>query len=162
MEFTKQIIINASADKVWAIAGRDFANVGKWATAVSHSVANDKLASVNGSEVGGRFCKTDFGTASEEFTAYDDDKKTYSFKGVFDSKMFNDVISSMEVISIDANTTKVEITPSLKLTLLGILMYPMIRMKISKVTDEILDDLKYYVENGKPSARKLASQKNNS
>lgn len=159
MKFVKDITINASADKVWEVAGRDFANIGKWATAVSHSTVNDKLASVNGSPVGGRLCETSFGTASEEFTAYDDDKKSFSFKGVFESKMFNDVTSSMEVKSIDNNTTKVEITPALKLTFLGTLMYPIIRMQISKVTDEVLDDLKYYVENGKPSPRKLASQK---
>lgn len=159
MKFSKQISINASAEKVWNIAGRDFANIGKWATAVSSSVVNDKLASVNGSKVGGRLCETGFGTASEEFTAYDDDKKSYSFKGVFDSKMFNDVTSSMKVTAIDVNTAKVEITPALKLTLLGTIMYPMIRMQISKVTDEVLEDLKYYVENGKPSPKKLASQK---
>lgn len=158
MKFSKQITINASADKVWDVAGRDFANIGIWATAVSHSEANDKLASVNGSAVGGRLCKTAFGTASEEFTAYDDANKTYSFKGVFDSKMFNNVTSSMAVTSIDANTTKVEIIPALELTFFGVLMYPMIRMKISKVTDEVLDDLKYYVENDKPSPRKIASQ----
>ena len=158
MNFTKQIIINAPAEKVWAVAGRDFAKIGVWATAVSHSVANDKLTSVNGSAVGGRLCETAFGTASEEFTAYDDAKKTYSFKGVFDSKMFNDVTSNMEVTSIDDNTAKVEITPALELTLTGVLMYPMIRMQLSKVTDEVLEDLKYYVENGKPSPRKIASQ----
>jgi len=160
MNFTKQITINASADKVWNVAGRDFAKIGDWATAVSHSTANDKLASVNGSAVGGRLCETAFGTASEEFTAYDDAKKTYSFKGVFDSKMFNNVTSSMAVTSIDDHTTKVEIIPALELTLFGTIMYPMIRMQISKVTDEVLDDLKYYVENDKPSPRKIASQKN--
>lgn len=158
MKFVKHITIDATADKVWKVAGRDFASIGKWATAVSHSTINDKLASVNGSPVGGRFCETSFGTASEEFTAFNDDKKTYSFKGVFKSKMFNDVTSSMKVKSIDAKTTRVEITPALKLTFLGTLMYPLIRMQISKVTDEILDDLKYYVENGKPSPRKLASK----
>lgn len=159
MKFTKQITINASADQIWNIAGRDFAKIGDWATAVSSSTANDKLDSVNGSVVGGRLCETAFGTASEEFTEYDDAKKTYSFKGVFDSKMFNNVTSSMAVTSIDDHSAKVEIIPALELTLLGVLMYPMIRMQISKVTDEVLDDLKYYVENGKPSPRKLASQK---
>ena len=159
MKFSKEIIINAPADKVWEVAGRDFANIGNWATAVSHSEANNKLPTVNGSEVGGRICKTAFGTASEEFTAYDDAQKTYSFKGVFDSKMFNDVTSSMKVTTTEDNQTKVEITPALELTFLGTLMYPMIRMQLSKVTDEVLDDLKYYVENGKPSPRKIASQK---
>ena len=159
MKFSKQITIAASADKVWEIAGRDFANIGVWATAVSHSVVNDKLASVNDSPVGGRLCETSFGTASEEFTAYDDAEKTYSFKGVFDSKMLQSVINTTQLVSIDENTTEVRITPDIELSFIGTLMSPMIRMQLGKLTDEILDDLKYYVENGKPSPRKLASQK---
>jgi len=38
-------------------------------------------------------------------------------------------------------------------------MYPMIRVMLGKAVDVILDDLKYYVENGKPSPKKLASQR---
>lgn len=159
MKFSKQITINAPADKVWQIAGRDFATIGEWATAVSHSEANTELPTVNSSHVGGRTCTTSFGKASEEFTAYNDEERSYSFKGVFKSKMFNKVTSSMKVDEVDENTTLVKITPALELTWLGTLMYPLIRMQISKVTDEILDDLKYFVENGTPSPKKLASQK---
>jgi len=159
MKFTKQVSVNASAEKVWGIAGRDFANIGVWSTAVSHSVADDKLACVNNSPVGGRVCDTSFGKISEEFTAYDDDKKTFSFKGVIDSKMFKSLTNTMELTSIDANTTEVKITPEVELSFIGTLMSPMIKMQLSKAIDQLLDDLKYYVENGKPSPKKLASQK---
>ena len=37
-------------------------------------------------------------------------------------------------------------------------MSPMIKMKLNKLTDQLLDDLKYYVENEKPSPEKLAAQ----
>jgi len=158
MQFSKTIIINAPAEKVWNVYGRDFANVGFWATAVSHSVANDQLPKVNNSPVGGRLCQTIFGQISEEFTAYDDDKRSFSFKGVFVSKMFKSVVNTSELTSVDENTTEVKITPNIQLTFIGMLMYPMIRMNLSKSLNEILDDLKYYVENGKPSPRKLASQ----
>ncbi len=158
MKFSKQITVNASAEKVWDILGRDFANISVWSTAVSHSIANDKLASVNNSPVGGRFCDTSFGKISEEFTAYDDAKKTFSFKGVFDSRMFKSVINTSGLTSIDENTTEVSFGPNIELSFIGTLMYPMIRMMLSKAVDVILDDLKYYVENGKPSPRKLAAQ----
>ena len=158
MNFTKQISINASADKVWDVLGRDFANMGVWATPVTHSVANNEIAKVNNSPVGGRVCETSVGKISEEFIAYDDEKKTYSFRGVFDSKMFKSVISSAQVTSVNENTAIAKITPDIKLSFIGILMYPMIKMQLSKLIDQILDDLKYYVENGKPSPIKLASQ----
>ena len=159
MKFSKQITVNASAGKVWDILGRDFANIGVWATSVSHSVANNELAKVNNSPVGGRVCETSFGKISEEFTAYDDDNRTFSFKGVFDSKMFKSVINTSGLTSIDENTTEVSFGPNVELSFIGTLMYPMIRMMLGKAIDVILDDLKYYVENGKPSPKKLASQK---
>jgi len=158
MNFTKQISVNAPAEKVWDVFGRDFANIGMWATSVSNSATNNELPSVNGSPVGGRVCDTSFGKISEEFTAYDDDKKTFSFKGVFISKMFESVTNSAELQSVDENTTIVKITPEIKLTFIGTMMSPLIKMQLSKAIDEILDDLKYYVENGKPSPKKLASQ----
>ena len=158
MEFTKQIIVNASAEKVWDVLGKDFANIGVWSTAVAHSSVNNEAARVNNSPVGGRVCDTVFGKVSEEFTAYDDEKKSLSFKGVIKSKMFKSLISTNEVTSIDENTAEVKITPHVELTFIGTLMSPMIKMQLSKTLDQVLDDLKYYVENGKPSPAKLAAQ----
>ena len=158
MKFSKQITINASAEKVWDVLGRDFVNIGTWATSVPHSAVNNEAARVNNSPVGGRVCNTDFGDVSEEFTAYDDDKKSLSFRGVFDSKMFKNLISTNDVVSVDENTAEVKITPNVELTFIGTLMYPMIKMQLNKAIDQILDDLKYYVENGKPSPAKLVSQ----
>jgi len=159
MKFTKQVTINAPADKVWEVLARDFADTGTWATAVSSSVAHKDVAPVNNSHVGGRVCQTDFGEVNEDFTAYDDQNKTFSYKGDIKSKILKNVTNSAEVISQDENTTLVKITPEIGLSFIGMFMAPMLKMKLSKLTDEVLDDLKYYVENGKPSPRKLASQK---
>lgn len=159
MKFSKQVTINAPAQKVWDVLGRDFANIGVWSRSVAHSAPNAEAARVNNSPVGGRVCNTSFGDVSEEFTAYDDDKMSLSFKGVFDSKMFKSLISTNELTQVDENTTTVMITPQIELTFIGTLMSPMIKMQLNKVINQILDDLKYYVENGKPSPEKLASQK---
>jgi len=158
MKFTKQISINAPAEKVWGVLGRDFANIGVWSTSVAHSTVNDKVAKVNNSPVGGRVCNTIFGEVSEEFTAYDDQKMSLSFKGVIASKVFSSLISTNEVEAKDENTTIVKITPDVELTIIGKLISPLIKMQLSKTLDQVLDDLKYFVENGKPSPAKIASQ----
>ena len=75
--------------------------------------------------------------------------------------MFKNVTNSAALTSKGENSTVVELTPEIELTFLGTLMYPMIRMMLSRAIDQILDDLKYYVENGKPSASKIAAQKKN-
>lgn len=158
MNFSKQITVNVPANKVWDITGHDFANIGEWATAVSHSEAIDKLPSVNNSPVGGRLCDTTLGQVSEEFTSYDEAKKTFSFKGVFDSVMFKSIVNTTKVTKIDDNTSEVKISPAIELSMLGTIMSPMIKMKLNKTIDELLNDLKYYAEHGKPSPTKIASQ----
>jgi hypothetical protein len=158
MKFSKTITISAPAGKVWDVLGRDFANVGTWATGVTHSAPNVKAEKVNGSHVGGRICQTDFGEAYEDFTSYDDENMTFSFKGVFKSKMFNNVINSAKVTSIDANTAEVSITPEIKLSFLGTIMSPLIRMQFGKAIDVVIEDLKYFVENGEPSPTKVTYQ----
>ncbi len=157
MKFSKQIIVNAPAEKVWGVLGRDFANVGNWATLVSHSEVNTEAPVVNNSPVGGRLCSTSIGKISEEFTAYDDQNMSFSFKGVITSKLFSNLISSNKVTAIDDNTSEVTVTPNVELTFLGTMMFPLIKLQLSKAVSGALDDLKYYVENGKPSPAKLAA-----
>jgi len=159
MKFSKEITINAPAKKVWDILGHKFADVGQWSSLVSQSVINNDAKKVNNSPVGGRFCETSIGKISEEFTAYDEKGMTFSFKGVITSKVFSNVISSNAVTAIDENTSKVTVTPSVDLKVIGILMYPLIKMNLSKLIKQGLMDLKYFAENDKPSPEKLASQK---
>jgi len=159
MKFSREVVINAPAEKVWEVYGRGFAKIGEWATGVSHSVAIDELPSVNNSPVGGRICTTTFGKVSEEFTAYDDVKKTLSFNGVFRSKMFKSVVNSSEITAKDENTSTVKVTSDIELTFLGFIMSPFIRMQLNKTINQIFSDLQYYVENGKPSPSKLAAMK---
>ncbi|MFT5723247.1 MAG: hypothetical protein ACI9JN_000356 [Bacteroidia bacterium] len=40
---------------------------------------------------------------------------------------------------------------------LGYILAPIVKMKLSKVGDELLEELKYYVENGKPHPRKTSN-----
>ena len=159
MKFSKDITINASAEKVWDILAHQFVDVGVWARSVPKSEVNHTPPKVNGSPVGGRLCDTSIGHISEEFTAYDEEGMTFSFKGVITSKMFTSVISTNAVTSIDEKTSKVTVTPAIDLTFLGKLMSPMIRMNLNKTINGVLDDLKYFAENDKPSPEKLKAQK---
>jgi len=159
MQFSKDITINAPAEKVWDILGHKFADVGAWARSIPKSVENHDAPKVNGSPVGGRLCDTSIGHISEEFTEYDEEGMRLSFKGVITSKMFDSVISTNLVTPIDEKTSKVTVTPTIDLTILGKLMYPLIRMNLSKTINGVLLDLKYFAENDKPSPEKLKTQK---
>ena len=157
MKFSKDITINAPAEKVWDILGHKFTDVHQWARSIPHSTVNPHAERVNGSPVGGRLCDTSIGNISEEFTAHDEEGMTFSFKGVIKSVMFTRVVSSNKVVSVDADTSKVIVTPQIDLTLLGKLMYPLIKLNLNKTVNEVLADLKYFAENDKPSPEKLAA-----
>jgi len=159
MKFSKDITINAPAKKVWDILGHKFADVGQWSSLVSQSTVNNDASKVNNSPVGGRLCETSIGKIFEDFTAYDEKGMTFSFKGVITSKIFSNVISTNAVTAIDENTSKVTVTPNVDLKVLGILMYPLIKMNLGKLIKQGLMDLKYFAENDKISPEKLASQK---
>ncbi|PCI90160.1 hypothetical protein COB18_01850 [Candidatus Kaiserbacteria bacterium] len=160
MKFSKEITINAPAEKVWDILAHKFTEVGSWARSIPHSVVNNEAQKVNNSPVGGRVCETSIGHISEEFIDYNEEGMTFSFKGVITSIMFSNVISTNTVEVIDENTSKVTVTPSIDLKVLGLLMYPLIRMSLSKTINEVLIDLKYFAENDRPSPEKLATQNN--
>jgi len=159
MKFSKDITINVPAEKVWDILGHQFTDVGKWSRLVSQSVINNDAPKVNNSPVGGRLCETSIGKISEEFTAYDEEGMTFSFKGVITSKVFSNVISTNTVTAIDENTSKVTVTPNIDLKVIGIIMYPLIKVNLGKLIKQGLIDLKYFAENDKPSPEKLATQK---
>jgi hypothetical protein len=40
---------------------------------------------------------------------------------------------------------------------IGVILSPIVKIKLGKVGDEMLDDFKYYVENDKPHPRKLTA-----
>ena len=159
MKFSKDIVINAPAEKVWDILAHKFTDVGQWSRSISQSTINNDAPKVNNSPVGGRLCDTSIGKISEEFTAYDEEGMTFSFKGVITSKLFSNVISTNTVSVIDDNSSKVTVSPEIDLKTLGMAMYPLIKMNLSKTIKGVLIDLKYFAENDKPSPEKLATQK---
>ena len=160
MKFSKEITINVPADKLWGILAHNFTDVGTWARSISKSVVNEDSEIVNNSPVGGRICDTSIGHIKEEFVTYDEAGMTYSFKGEITSIMLSDVISTNTVVAIDENTSKVIVTPSVDLKILGFVLYPLIRMNLSKTINEVLLDLKYFAENDAPSPEKQATQNN--
>ncbi|MFT7614591.1 MAG: hypothetical protein ACI9J3_003573 [Parvicellaceae bacterium] len=159
MKFSKEVTINAPAEKVWDIVGHNFADIGKYDGLVSSSVINHDLPKLNGSPYGGRVCESSFGTINEKFIEYDEGGMTFSFQGDIKSPVFSNVINTVAVIAVNETTSKIIATPNVDLTFLGKVMFPLIRLSLGSAVGNGLLDLKYFAENDKVSPRKLASQK---
>jgi hypothetical protein len=157
-QLTKQIMIHAPADDVWAVLAREFAQIGHWATGVLESSAVRSAAKPDGAKMAGRECAIDgFGTTYEIFAHYDEQGMTmgYTVRGELPSPL-SSAFNHWTVRAAGANQTLVEVRPEIELASWpGAIMAPVMRLTFGRTMGILLDDLKYYVEQRRPSPRKL-------
>ena len=152
MELTKQVTINASAEKVWKIVGDDFNDVSEWASPVLESHANPNLPP--GEK--GRVCQVKgAGEVVENVYEYDDEQRELAFtleggKFPFFMRRIENVWrvepkgDNQSVAEIGVNIT---LMPVFKQLLSGRL-----KTALSKQADGFLGELKYFAENDRPKA----------
>jgi Polyketide cyclase / dehydrase and lipid transport len=85
MNFSSHIIINAPAETVWDIVGRQFDRIGEWATAIpaSAAVPQDAPGEPTVAPVAGRVCDTGIRMlpqATEMIIAYSDRDRTLTYQ----------------------------------------------------------------------------------
>lgn len=157
MKINKSIIINAPITKVWKILAEDFDKASEWMSAVPDSY---HLSDNSGAE--GRVCHLSDNPeglrAKEIITLYDADNYRIKFDvnpegaGIFPINK-NQVDVSLK--SLGVNKTKVSWISDVDLKTLGKVMSPLLKVGLNKSFADVLDDLKYFVENNTPHPRKL-------
>lgn len=158
---TQEIIVNTNIDKAWQVLGPEFADAYKWATSVKHSKANN-AESVNGSTCSERGCDVSgFGSIKEKILEYSETDHVLSYQ----------VTEGMPgMVSYMTNYWKLSETPDGKTKLvmkmemktkgfLGSMMKGMMKKKMTKLSKEVIEEFKYYVEKGVPHPRKVKSTK---
>ncbi|MEM7035198.1 MAG: SRPBCC family protein [Chloroflexota bacterium] len=147
MEFEKTATVNSSADKVWNIVGNNFNEISAWASPVLDSHANPDVP-----EGGGRICNVKgAGQVVETIYHYDDQARELGF--ILEGEkipFFMKKIDSQWSVK-PAGDDQSEVTVRAKVTLMPVfsqLMSGMLRNQMGKQAQGIIDDLKYYVENG--------------
>ncbi|MBS1966574.1 MAG: SRPBCC family protein [Chloroflexi bacterium SZAS-1] len=162
MHFAEQITIDAPATKVWRILAHEFDQVGRWASAipVSH-VAADQPAPA-GAVVGGRVCATvvpGFRAVHEHFISYDEAGMRFSYAAADGRPRFvAQAINSWSVQPISSERCTVQARAVLEISaLLGILLAPLLRYQLRRVSARSFEELKYYAEHDQPHPRKRAA-----
>ena len=157
----KEISINKSIEAAWQVLGHEFAQADQWASSVKHSEARDSKK-FNGSSCSERGCDIPgMGSIKEKLLKYSDTEHILSYQ-------VHEGMPSM--VKFMSNTWQLHQTgtSSCKLTmkmemetggLMGVIMKPMMKMQMSGMAGKIVEDFKYYVENGKPHPRKLKAMK---
>ena len=167
VKFTKKAIVNADADKVWAIFAHGFNDAYKWMASVNHSFAKNNGESFEGCQSDGRVCELSPDgkgiKASEQFLAYSEENKTATIRIDFlDAPSFFPVkFNTLEFSLKEIDGGKSEMTWKFcsNIKLLGFVLWPLLRLGFGKFIEDIMEELKFYVETGNPHPRKIKAMK---
>jgi len=163
MKTTKKIIINASSDAIWQVFAHDFDNAHIWMASVPNSFGANNGKQYEGATSKGRICELDTKPngvrVKESFLAYDEKTKFCSVLVEFQNTPFgfplvqNIADFELEEKSSDECIVTFSVTSTLKP--FAYLIYPIIKLGFPFFVQQIVEELKFYVEEGKPHPRKI-------
>lgn len=163
LQMKGQIIINASAQKVWHILAHEFGSVGQWASSIPVSQPVPDAPAPAGAVVGGRVCTTAVpGVAAvrEMFTYYDEASMRFGYEPTEGQPWFvRHAENHWAVHSIEPEASLVESRAELELAPFpGVLLAPLLKLFMGRVGARFFKELKYYAEHDQPHPRKLKAQ----
>ena len=166
MQMTLTIEIDGPIATVWEVLATDFDKASDWMSFVTHSYKTSDKPAVEQAPMAGRVCEfsanPDAMFVNEAITSYDEEAHTLTIEihpentpAMFPVRK-NEVTISLVALSDDRTEVQWRVAPILRP--LGYVMYPMLRFGMVKSFRSVLEELKFYVEEGQPHPRKVAAQ----
>ena len=157
MKIEQQIIVDASADKAWEILGHKYDRVSEWASSILESSGKHILPSDIQAPFSGRKCKTTLGSFDEQIISYDEQKMMLAYTAKGDKMPFfvKQMANNWSVTSLGKNRAQIDMRMEIDiLPVFSLIMSPIMKMQMVKVTGEVIEDLKHFVETDRPHPRK--------
>jgi hypothetical protein len=159
LHFEEEVLIEKNIDEVWGVLGDQFSEAHIWATNFKSSEPGGE-PKLSGLDYLHRETMTENGENFQELDKFDPANYSLSYhvsKGV--PGIAKSAIGEWSLHKITDNQTRMNVHFILKTKgLKGFILSPIISKKIGLASAEIVEELKYYMENGKPHPRKLAAQ----
>ena len=158
LEFNYEVTIASGISESWEVLGNQFTEPHLWAAnfVTSKPGGQPKL---DGLTYLHRATVTASGDNWQELDEFDPQNHRLSYhisKGL--PKIAQEAIGHWRLTELTPNTTQLNVDFSLKTKgLIGFLMSPIASKKIDQASSQIVEELKYYIENGKPHPRKLSN-----
>ncbi len=153
MEVIRKLHVNAPANQLWTILAEEYDRVGEWTSEIVQSSSNPDLP-----EGEGRVCSTPgFGDVKETITKFDDQGREFSYAAEIATFPFfvKDVGNTWRVEAKGNNHSIVHMHMQARLLpVFAQLMGPVMKRQMSKSADILLEELKYFAENGRVHPRK--------
>ncbi|MBX2901657.1 MAG: SRPBCC family protein [Cyclobacteriaceae bacterium] len=157
----KEITINKGIEEAWKVLGHEFAHADRWASSVKHSQARDSKT-LNGSTCSERGCDIPgMGSIKEKLLKYSNEDHVLSYQ-VYEGmpSMVKFMSNTWKLFPTGPNSCKLTMQMEMETGgLMGALMKPMMKMQMSGMAGNIVEDFKYYVEKGQPHPRKIKSMR---
>jgi hypothetical protein len=163
MKTTRKISINATSAQVWQIFATDFENAHKWMAGVPHSFGKELGERYEGANSAGRVCQLDSKEnglqAYETILNVDEKLKSMLVRITFkNAPLVIPIIANnadFNVTDTTDATSQVVFTVTSELKPWAYLLFPLIKLGFGIFVSQIIEELKFYVENGTPHPRKL-------
>ncbi|MEM9157034.1 MAG: SRPBCC family protein [Cyanobacteria bacterium P01_F01_bin.33] len=162
MEIKRQVIINASADKVWNILGPQYDRVAEWVSTVQVSRSHDSGAVLPHAPISGRVCETDLGPFQETITQYDEGERILAYQAQGEKMPFfvKQLSNHWTVTPLNNSQSRVDMRAEISLLpVFGLMMGPIMRMQMGGILTNATEELKYFAEKGVPHPRKLEADR---
>jgi hypothetical protein len=154
MQLVRRIVIDAPAERVWAVLAHEFANISVWASGVSHSAPAATIA--DGPVGSGRVCQTFVGEVTETIIRFDEAGRSMSYRADGLPGFVAEAVNTCSVIAEGPNRSVVLIGADVRPQgFLGFVMLPLLKIQLGKLVREATEELRHYVETGQPHPRKL-------
>ena len=164
MEINKEIAINKSVSEVWNLIGNRFSDAHLWARGLTHSEGFGS-AGKDGAPCQNRVCDVPgFGIIKEKIEKFDAKNQILSYSVIEGFPSFiSSAVNTWTLKRLSEDKTLVSMKLSMKTRgFKGLIMGPLMKMQISKLTAGVVNDLKVYLETGSPSpVKRKEIEKNN-
>lgn len=161
MELRNEIIIEAPAERVWHVLGERFMHFGEWAAPIHASSPVDRVEPDVGVT---RACSiAPFGPAragvvKERLTRFDREAMSFEYEALEGMPSFVDhAVNRWSVSRVGEHRCELRIHATLTLRGPMALLGCVIRWQLMSGGAKVAEELKYFVENGRPHPRKLAA-----
>lgn len=149
-------VVAAPVDQVWEVLAERFADVGTWASTIPHSHG---IELTDGTQ--GRVCATTLpgiDQVTERMLDRGDTAHTLSYLGAGLPFWMGDARNHWYATAIDAERTRVGFRPEVRPHGFGRLLAPIMLRDGGRMAVILLDDLRMYLETGRPSPRKQRAE----
>lgn len=161
MELRNEIVVDASADRVWRVLGERFMHVAEWAAPISSSCPVGDHAPRAGATRActiAPFGPIRSGVIRERLTRFDPDARSFEYEAVEGMPRFvASAVNRWSVTRVDDARSRVCIHATLRLRGPMAVFGCVLRWQFTAAGAKVAEELKHFVETGRPHPRKAGA-----